>query len=102
MSSVGQLRSASSRFREMVKTIADPVRKQELAARALELAQRAEAIAIWQEDRQRLHISIERYRAMLRAGIADADQKQIIERTLRDAEQLAACANGTDARQVSN
>lgn len=92
ISSVLQLRSASSGFREMVRTAENPVRKQELAARALELAQRAEAIAKWQEDPQRLHMSIERYRAMLRASIADPDQKQIVERTLRDAEQLAVSA----------
>jgi hypothetical protein len=84
------LRSEARRLRERAQTAADPDVKQKLAARALDLAQRAEAIARWQGNPKILRHSIERYRARLAAGIADAGQRRIIEQILRDAEQLAA------------
>jgi hypothetical protein len=84
------LRSEARRLRERAKTATDPDVKQKLAARAFDLAQRAEAIAMWQENPKILYHSIERYRAMLAAGIADAGQRRIIEQILRDADQLAA------------
>ena len=84
------LRSEARRLREMAKTAADPGLKQKLAAQALDLAQRAEVIARWQENPGKPAPDIERYRARLAAGIDDAGQRQIIEQILRDAEQLAA------------
>jgi hypothetical protein len=61
-----------------------------LAAQAFDLAQRAEVIAMWQENPESLRPTIEHYRARLAAGIDDAGQRQIIEQVLRDADQLAA------------
>jgi hypothetical protein len=45
MKSAEELRAASCRLRETVKTLSDSQLKKELAARALDLAHRAEAIA---------------------------------------------------------
>ena len=84
------LRSEARRLREMAKTAADPGLKKKLAAQAFDLAQRAEVIAMWQENPESLRPTIEHYRARLAAGIDDAGQRQIIEQILRDADQLAA------------
>ena len=45
MTSPEELRAEARRLMETVNTIADPQLKRELAARALELSERAEAIA---------------------------------------------------------
>jgi hypothetical protein len=69
-----------------VTTIADPQLRKELAARALELSERAEAIANSAEDPEIIRANIARYRTMLSAGISDASQKKIVEEMLADAE----------------
>jgi len=84
------LRSEARRLREMAKTASGPGLKQELAAQALDLAQRAEVIARWREDPESLPPVIERCRAILATGGGDTSQRQVIRQMLRDAEQLNA------------
>jgi hypothetical protein len=93
------LRSEARRLRERARSATDPVLQQEWAGQAFDLAQRAEAIARWQEDPGSLPHSIECYRRRLAAGIEDAGQRQIIQQILHDAEQLAARLS--DPRQPS-
>ena len=90
MKSVEELRLEARQLRETVGKISDAALKKELAARALELAERAEAIERGQEDREIVRANIARYRAMLAAGIADENQKRIVEEMLRDAEEILA------------
>ena len=61
----------------------------ELAARAVKLAQRAEALDR-QEAHEILRANIARYRRMLSAGFADEGQKRIVEEMLADAERMLA------------
>jgi hypothetical protein len=70
------LRAEVARLHQAMKLTLDPVAKRELAARALELAQEAEAIADLPADVEALHASIAHYRHML----ADAENigKQLI------------------------
>lgn len=84
------LRAEARRLREMATTVLDPASKQEFAAQALDLAQRAEIISRWQEDPASLRLSVEHYRTRLAAGIPDSRQRQTIEQILLDAEQLNA------------
>ena len=88
MTSPEELRAEARRLMETVNTIADPQLKRELAARALELSERAEAIANSGEDPEIIRANIARYRAMLAAGTGDATQKRIVEDLLADAETL--------------
>ncbi len=90
MKSVEELRLEARRLRETVDKISDPALKRELAERALELAERAEAIERAQEDPEIVRANIVRYRSMLAAGIADGNQKRIVEEMLRDAEEIIA------------
>lgn len=90
MKSVEELRLEARRLRETVDKISDPALKRELAERALELAERAEAIERAQEDPEIVRANIVRYRSMLAAGIADENQKRIVEEMLRDAEEILA------------
>jgi hypothetical protein len=84
------LRSEARRLRGMAKATVDIDSKQKLAAQALDLAQRAEVIARWQENPESLRPSIDRFRARLVAGIDDPSLRKIVEQILRNAEQLAA------------
>ncbi len=83
-----ELRAEARRLREAVERISDPALKKDLAARAVELAQRAEAIENEQEDPEILRANVARYRSMLAAGIADDNQRRIVEQMLRDAEAM--------------
>jgi len=94
MNSAAELRAEARRLREAVNTLTDPAAKQELAARALELAQRAEALDL-QETPEILRMNIARYRSMLKAGLADEEQKRIVEEMLADAERMLATAKVT-------
>ena len=88
MKSAEELRIEARRLRDAADSVADPQLKAELAARALELSERAEAIANSVENPEIIRANIARYRAMLAAGIADAGQKKIVEEMLADAEAL--------------
>jgi hypothetical protein len=88
MKSAEELRAQSRRLRETVENISDPQLKKELAARALELSERAEAIADSIEDPEIIRRNIARYQAMLSGGISDAFQRKIVEEMLDDAETM--------------
>ena len=90
MKSVEELRLEARRLQETVDKVSDPALKRELAARALDLAERAEAIERAQEEPEIIRANIVRYRSMLAAGIADENQKRIVEEMLRDAEEILA------------
>jgi hypothetical protein len=94
MSSAEELRAEACRLRETINTINDPALKQELAARAFELAERAEAMARLPENPEIIGANIERYRKMLAAGMDDPTQKRVVEEMLCDAEQMLATARG--------
>lgn len=87
MPSAEELRTESRRLREAAAGISDLQLKQELAERALELAQRAEAVAR-SEDPEIIRANIKRYQAMIAVGIADETQRHIVEEMLADAERL--------------
>jgi hypothetical protein len=90
MTSPEELRAEARRLMETVNNISDPQTKQELAARAFELSERAEAIANSIEDPDIIRMNITRFRAMLAAGISGTAQKKIVEEMLADAEALLA------------
>ena len=87
MASVEEMRVEARRLLETIKTVSDPKIKQELASRALELTQQAEALERL-EDPEILRANIRRYQSMLRGGISEPDQRRIVEEMLRDAEAL--------------
>jgi hypothetical protein len=88
MKSAEELRAEARRLRETVKNIYDPQLKQELSIRALELSERAEAIANSIEDPEIIRMNIARYQTMLARGISDASQRKIVEEMLDDAETM--------------
>ena len=88
MSSVEELRAEAHRLREAVNNVSDPQTKQELAARALELSQRAEALERAGVDSWMLRANIDRYRSLLASRTLDAAQERITEEMLADAERL--------------
>jgi hypothetical protein len=65
-----------------------PPRRSELARRALELSQEAEAIAEMGHDPDITRANVERYQRMLAAGISDETQKRMVQELLQDAEQM--------------
>ncbi len=84
------LRAEARRLREAAASVSDPKTKQELSARALELAQRAEAMADGMGDPEILRMNIDRYRSLLKSGTLGSDQRRIIHEMLDDAETLLA------------
>lgn len=94
MRSAEELRAEARRLRETIDNISDSALKQELAARALELAERAEAIARSGEDPEIIRANIDRYRNRLAACIDDTTQKRIVEEMLRDAEEMLGRVTG--------
>lgn len=89
--SAAALRSEARRLIERAQAAADDQSRRQLAARALALSQRAEALAnALEEDPRIIRMNIERYRAMLAAGIDDGPQKRLVERMLGDAETALA------------
>jgi U3 small nucleolar RNA-associated protein 14 len=96
MRSVVELRAEARRLRETIENVADPVLKQELAARTLDLSIRAEEIARSHEAPEILRMNISRYRSMLAAGSDDDQRKRIIQEMLRDAEEMLARVTSPD------
>jgi hypothetical protein len=90
MDSVEELRAEARRLRDAASRISDPEAKKELASRALELSQRAEALANGMIDCEIVRANIERYRSLLAAGELDENQKRIVQEMLADAESLLA------------
>jgi hypothetical protein len=88
MKSAEELRVEARRLRDAVGNICDTQLKQELAARALGLSERAEAIANSIEDPEIIQMNIEHYQAMLVGGIGDPCQRKIVEEMLDDAETM--------------
>jgi hypothetical protein len=88
--SVDDLRSEARRLLDEVEDSSEPDTRRRLAARALALAQRAEALAVWREEPAIIALNIERYRAMLLEGIDDAPQRRLVEEMLADAEVALA------------
>lgn len=94
MLSVPELRAEARRLREAIAKVSDPDAKRELASRALELAERAEAILRGLEEPEIIRANIDRYKKMLAAGIDDAAQKRIVQEMLADAEQMLERTKG--------
>ncbi len=90
MKSAEDLRVEARRLRESVKNYSDPQLQQELASRALELSERAEAIENSMEDPEILRANISRYRSLLKAGVNEVAQRKIVEEMLADAEAILA------------
>ncbi len=86
--SVEELRAEARHLMEAAKNLSDPALKKEMAARALALSERAEAIERSIEDPTIIRANIERYRGMLRSGTHDEAQRRIVEEMLSDAEAL--------------
>jgi hypothetical protein len=85
-----ELRAEARRLMETVKNLSNAELKKELAARALYLANRAEAIANVMEDPEIILTKIARYRAMLAAGISSEPHQKIVEEMLTGDETLLA------------
>src|SRR5215471_15405246 len=85
MRSPDQLRTEVRRLHLKLRATLDPEEKRNLAARALELAQQAEAIASLPDDVEGLRVRIAQYKHML--DRADNEPKQrVVAQLLREAE----------------
>jgi ABC-type uncharacterized transport system YnjBCD ATPase subunit len=85
MRSSEQLRAEVRRLHLAIRSTVDATQRQNLAARALELAQQAEAIASLPDDVEGLRVRIAQYRHML--DRADNEPKQrVVAQLLRDAD----------------
>jgi hypothetical protein len=94
MASIEELRAEARRLREAADNVSDLQTKRELASRALELSQRAEAMAAGMGNAEILRANIERYRSLLSSGhhsgnLSD-EQRQLVTEMLDDAEALLA------------
>ena len=92
MRSAEELRAEVRRLREAINNISDPAVKRELADRAFQLSQEAEAIARMGDDPRIIQANIDRYRRMLAGGIDDEERKKIVEELLRYAEERLTTA----------
>jgi len=88
MTSVEELRAEARRLMQTVGTVDDLRTKQELAERALELSQRAEALEKAIADPWILRANIDRYRSLLAPRALSDDQRRVVEELLADAERL--------------
>ena len=88
MTSIEELRAEARRLMQTADAISEPQTKQELAARALELSQRAEALEKATADPWILRANIDRYRSLLGSRTLSDDQTRIVEEMLADAERL--------------
>src|SRR5437763_1719944 len=94
MRSPEALRGEASRLLEEAKRSRDVILRQNLAARALELAQQAEAIASFPNDVEGLRMRIAQYRHML-AGAGSEPKQRVVAQLLRDAEGKLQRISGT-------
>ena len=79
------LRAEVVRLHQAIRLTLDPVAKQKLAERALELAQEAEAIADLPADVEALHASVAHYRYML-ADAENISKQRALKHVLQRAE----------------
>ena len=85
---IAEMREDARRLTQMARVETDPRRKQDLAARAFEFAQRAEIIATLKKEPELLEARVNAYKSMLgRADISD-EQKRIFLRVIADVEAL--------------
>ena len=73
---------------EEVNKLADPELKKELATRAFQLAERAEAIENSMQDPAIIEMNIRRYQHMLAGGLSNEVHRKIVEEMLADAQTL--------------
>ena len=85
MPSPDQLRAEVYRLIDEAKRSRDTTVRQTLAARALELAQEAEAIASLPNDTEGLRLRIAQYKYM-HAGTGSEPKQRVVAQLLRDAE----------------
>ena len=93
MRSPEELRAAVGRLLVEVQRTEDVALRRHLAARALELAQQAEAIESLPDDAEGLQVRIAQYRYMLDGAESEPKQRVVAE-LLRDAE--------SKSRQISS
>ena len=97
MRSPEDLRAEVSRLVDQIQRTKEVSLRQSLAARALELAQEAEAIASLPQDAEGLRLRIAQYRHIL--GRADSEPKQrVVAQLLRDAEDKLQQISGNHGR----
>lgn len=87
---IEQLRSDARRLMQAARDHIEPEKKQELAARAFELAQQAEIIANLNTDQQHRAVLVARYRSMLRHEELSEDAKRLLGEVLADAGVVLA------------
>lgn len=86
---VEELRAEARRLIEAANNLSsDLLCKKELAERALQLSERAEAIANSTEDPETIEMNIRRYQNMLAGGLSDETHRKIIDEMLADAQSL--------------
>ena len=95
MRSPEQLRAEVSRLLYQAQTTEDLTLRNKLAARALELAQEAEAIASLPKDAEGLRLRIAQYRHMLRGSDSEPKQR-VVAQLLRDAQGRLQQISGND------
>ncbi len=88
--SVEELRAEARRLIDQANAMPDSAARRQIAARAFALSQRAEAVALAQENPEIIRWNIERYRSMLGDGIDDEPQRRLVEEMLADAEAALA------------
>ena len=94
MRSPEELRAEVNRLVDQIQRTEEVTLRQNLAARALELAQQAEAIASLPEDAEGLHLRIAQYRHMLGREASEPKQR-VVAQLLRDAEGKLQRISGT-------
>ena len=94
MRSPEELRAEVNRLVDQIQRTEEVTLRQNLAARALELAQEAEAIASFPNDVEGLCVRIARYRHML-VGAGSEPKQRVVAQLLRDAEGKLQRISGT-------
>ena len=87
-------RAEVNRLVDQIQRTEEVTLRQNLAARALELAQEAEAIASFPNDVEGLCVRIAQYRHML-AGAGSEPKQRVVAQLLRDAEGKLQRISGT-------
>lgn len=85
---VEELRGEARHLLAAAHSLSDFEKKKEIAARAVALAMRAEAIENSMENPAIIPVNIRRYQSRMRAGISDETYRKTVEEMLTDAETL--------------
>src|SRR5262249_44917048 len=91
------LRAEVARLHQAIKATLDLAAKRKLAERALELAQKAEAVAALPDDVEGLYSTIEHYRRMLRGADNEA-KRRLIGEVLKRADDKLRQADRTETQ----